>query len=56
MFHAGLSFPNDAGSNLQVHIPKEPFGTWQFGKIGVLLKFIFQKLKSKYLVCHANVL
>ena len=30
---------------------KAPFGTWQFGKIGVLLNFIIQKLKSKQLVC-----
>ena len=26
-----------------------PFGTWQFGKIGVLVNFITQKLKSKHL-------
>ena len=32
-------------------IPKKPFGTWQFGKIGVLVNFIIQKLKSKHLVC-----
>ena len=25
--------------------------TWQFGKIGVLVNFITQKLKSKHLVC-----
>ena len=30
---------------------KRPFGTWQFGKIGVLVNFIIQKLKSKHLVC-----
>ena len=27
----------------------KPFGTWQFGKIGVLVNFITQKLKSKHL-------
>ena len=32
-------------------IKKKPFGTWQFGKIGVLVNFIIQKLKSKHLVC-----
>ena len=32
-------------------IPKKPFGTWQFGKIGVLINLIIQKLKSKRLVC-----
>ena len=30
---------------------KKPFGTWQFGKIGFLVNFIIQKLKSKHLVC-----
>ena len=30
---------------------KKPFDTWQFGKIGVLVNFIIQKLKSKHLVC-----
>ena len=30
---------------------KKPFGTWQFGKIWVLVNFIIQKLKSKHLVC-----
>ena len=30
---------------------KKPFGTWQFGRIGVLVNFIIQKLKSKHLVC-----
>ena len=32
-------------------IPKKLFGTWQFGKIGVLVNFIIQKfarLKSKH--------
>ena len=29
---------------------KKPFGTWQFSKIGVLVNFIIQKLKSKHLV------
>ena len=28
-----------------------PFGTWQFGKIGVLVNFRTIKLKSKHLVC-----
>ena len=32
-------------------IPKKPFGTWQFGKLGVLVNFIIQKLKSKHVVC-----
>ena len=32
-------------------IPKKPFGTWQFGNIGVWVNFIIQKLKSKHLVC-----
>ena len=31
--------------NLQLHL-KKPFGTWQFGKIGVLVSLIIQKLKS----------
>jgi hypothetical protein len=30
---------------------KKPFGSWLFGKIGVLVNFIIQKLKSKDLVC-----
>ena len=30
-------------------IPKKAI--WQFGKIGVLVNFIIQKLKSKHLVC-----
>ena len=30
---------------------KKPFGTCQFGKFGVLINFIIQKLKSKHLVC-----
>ena len=30
---------------------KKPYGTWQFGKIGVSVHFIIQKLKSKHLVC-----
>ena len=30
---------------------KKPFCTWQFGKIGVLVNFIINKLKSKRLVC-----
>ena len=30
---------------------KKPFGTWQFGKICVLVNFITQKSKSKHLVC-----
>ena len=25
-------------------VQKKPFGTWQFGKIGVLVNFIIQKL------------
>ena len=29
----------------------QPFGSWQFGKIGVLVNFIIQKLKSKHQVC-----
>ena len=36
---------------------KKPFGTWQFGKIGVLVNLIIQKWKSKYLVseiCHVT--
>ena len=32
-------------------LPKKSFGTWQFGKIGVLVNFVIQKLKSKKLVC-----
>ena len=28
-----------------------PFGTWQLGKIGFLVNFTIQKLKSKHLVC-----
>ena len=31
-------------------IPKKQFSTWQFGKIGVSVNFIIQKLKSKHLV------
>ena len=31
------------------------FGTWQFGKIGVLVNFIIQKLKSKHLVCLSSL-
>ena len=31
--------------------PKKPFGSWQFGKTGVLVNFIIQKLKSKHLFC-----
>jgi hypothetical protein len=27
-----------------------PLGTWQFGKIGVLVNSITQKLKSKHLI------
>ena len=30
---------------------KKSFGTWQFGKIGVLVNFIIKKLKSKHLLC-----
>ena len=30
---------------------KKPFGDGQFGKIGVLVNFVIQKLKSKLLVC-----
>ena len=30
---------------------KKLFCTWQFGKIGVLVNLIIQKLKSKHLVC-----
>jgi hypothetical protein len=30
-------------------IQKKTFGTWQFGKIGVLVNFIMQKLKGKRL-------
>ena len=33
------------------HTKKNQFGTWQVGKIGVLVNFIIQKLKSKLLVC-----
>ena len=36
--------------NLQLY-QKTLFGTWQFGKIGVLVNFIIQKLKSKHLAC-----
>jgi hypothetical protein len=32
---------------------KKPFGTWQFGKIVVLVNFVIQKLKSKDLVCFS---
>jgi hypothetical protein len=31
------------------YIKKSHFDTWQFGKIGVLVNFITQKLKSKHL-------
>ena len=34
---------------------KKPFGTWQFGKIGVLVNFIIQKMKSKHLICFSLV-
>ena len=34
-------------------LPKKPFTPWQFGKIGVLVNFISQKLKSKHLVCFS---
>ena len=37
-----LSFPQ---KNLS------PFGTWQFGKIGVLVNLIIKKLKSKQMIC-----
>ena len=40
--------------NLQLYqvIPKnQQIGIWQFGKIGVLVNFINQKLNSKHLVC-----
>ena len=37
--------------NLPVHQKKKPCGTWQFGKIGVLVNFVPQELKSKHLVC-----
>ena len=30
---------------------KKPFGTWQYAKIGVMVNFFVQKLKSKHLVC-----
>ena len=36
--------------NLQSY-QKKPLGTWQFGKIGVLVNLVIQKLKSKHLVC-----
>ena len=36
------------GYNLQLY-QKKPFGNWQFVKIGVLVIFIIQKLKSKHL-------
>ena len=43
-----LSFPQ---SDIQFTvIPKNTFGTWQFGKIGVYVNSIIQKLKSKHLV------
>ena len=29
---------------------EKPFGAWQFGKIGVFVNFITQKLKSKHLI------
>ena len=35
---------------------KKTFGTWQFGKIGVLINFTIQKLKSKHLVCLSFLL
>ena len=31
------------------YIKKSHFTTWQFGKVGVLVNFITQKLKSKHL-------
>ena len=34
---------------------KKPFGTIQFGKIGVLVNVIIQKLKCKHLVCLSLV-
>ena len=33
---------------------KKPFGTWQFGKIGVLVELIIQKWKSRHLVCLSS--
>ena len=29
-------------------IPKKPFGTWQFGKMGVLVNFVIQKLNTSF--------
>ena len=36
-------------NDLQLY-QKKLFGTWQFGKIGVLVNFIIKKLKSKHLI------
>ena len=44
-FEIGRNFLQNESSQLV------PFGTWQFGKISVLVNFIIQKLKSKHLVC-----
>ena len=41
----------DLKAKIYNYTKKKPFGTWQFGKIGVLVNLIIQKLKSKHLVC-----
>ena len=43
-----FQFLND---KIYSYIKKKPYGTWQFGKIGVLANSIIPKLKSKHLVC-----
>ena len=40
----------DLKAKIQSYTKKKPFGTWQFGKIGVLVNFVIQKLKTKHLV------
>ena len=43
-----FQFLND---KIYSYITKSHLALWQFGKIGVLVHFVIQKLKSKHLVC-----
>ena len=50
-FSAYQIFISDFNDKIDSYTKKKPFGTWQFGKIGVLVNSIIQKLKSKHLSC-----